>query len=108
VDDLSTSNLIWMEKGGKTTNLLEKPFHPEKNWRISYSKPREYSGRCSSSPAKLKVKQNRTVTVPLFRYQEEWKQALYKVEGLDFDVRKLMPVFEAAYENIPQQPVDDS
>ena len=36
----------------------------------------------------------------LFRYQEEWKQALYKVDGLDFEVRKLMLVFEAAYENI--------
>ena len=40
------------------------------------------------------------VAVPLFRYQEEWKQALYKVDGLDFEVRKLMLVFEAAYENI--------
>ena len=25
----STSNLMWMEKSGKTTNMLEKPFHPE-------------------------------------------------------------------------------
>ena len=38
--------------------------------------------------------------VPLFRYRVEWKQALYKADTLDFDVRKLLPVFEAAYRNI--------
>jgi hypothetical protein len=38
--------------------------------------------------------------VPLFRYQEEWSQALFRVDALDFEVSKLMPLFEAAYENI--------
>jgi hypothetical protein len=40
------------------------------------------------------------VAVPLFRYQVEWKQALYKTDTLDFDVHKLLPIFEAAYKNI--------
>lgn len=34
------------------------------------------------------------------RYEEEWKQVLYKVESPDRDVRKLLPLFEAAFKHI--------
>jgi len=34
------------------------------------------------------------------RYEEEWKQVLYKVERPDSDVKKLMPLFEAAFKHI--------
>jgi len=37
------------------------------------------------------------------RYEDEWKQVLYKVEGEDYPVEKLMPLFEAAYRNITGQ-----
>lgn len=34
------------------------------------------------------------------RYEEEWKQVLYKVESPEKDVRKLLPLFEAAFKHI--------
>ena len=34
------------------------------------------------------------------RYEEEWKQVLYRVEKPDNDVRKLLPLFEAAFRHI--------
>lgn len=34
------------------------------------------------------------------RYEEEWKQVLYKVETKDAPIDKLRPLFEAAYRNI--------
>ena len=35
-----------------------------------------------------------------YRYEEQWNQVLYKVEGKDYDLRKLMPLFEASYKYI--------
>lgn len=34
------------------------------------------------------------------RYEEGWKQVLYKVERPESDVRRLMPLFEAAFKHI--------
>jgi hypothetical protein len=34
------------------------------------------------------------------RYEDEWKQVLYKVEKPDSDVRKLIPLFDAAFKHI--------
>lgn len=34
------------------------------------------------------------------RYEDAWKQVLYKVEGKDYPLAKLAPLFEAAYEHI--------
>ena len=35
-----------------------------------------------------------------YRYEDQWKQVLYKVESSDIDLKKFDPLFEAAYENI--------
>mgnify|MGYP000515859363 FL=1 len=35
-----------------------------------------------------------------YRYEEEWKQVLYKVESSNIDLEKFDPLFEAAYKNI--------
>ncbi|MCW7078948.1 MAG: hypothetical protein OCU22_07485 [Canidatus Methanoxibalbensis ujae] len=35
-----------------------------------------------------------------YRYEEQWKQVLYKVESSDIDLKKFDPLFEAAYKNI--------
>lgn len=35
-----------------------------------------------------------------FRYEDEWHQVLYKVEGKDYPLEKLAPLFEAAYQHI--------
>jgi len=35
-----------------------------------------------------------------YRYDEQWNQVLYKVEGKDYSVQKLMPLFEASYKHI--------
>ena len=34
------------------------------------------------------------------RYEEEWKQVLYKIESPEKDTRRLLPVFEAAFKHI--------
>lgn len=34
------------------------------------------------------------------RYEQEWNQVLYKVEGDDFDVERLLPLFKASYKYI--------
>lgn len=34
------------------------------------------------------------------RYEEEWNNILYKVEGKDYPIDKLMPLFEASYQKI--------
>lgn len=36
----------------------------------------------------------------LHRYEDEWNQAVYKVETADIDLKKFDPLFEAAYKNI--------
>jgi len=36
----------------------------------------------------------------LFRYEDQWNQALYKVESSDIDLGKFDPLFTAAYDNI--------
>ena len=36
----------------------------------------------------------------LHRYEDEWNQALYKVESAAVDLKKLDPLFKAAYKNI--------
>ncbi|MCK4809866.1 MAG: hypothetical protein KAS99_02890 [Candidatus Omnitrophica bacterium] len=35
-----------------------------------------------------------------YRYEEQWNQVLYKVDDKDYDVYKLMPLFEASYKYI--------
>lgn len=35
-----------------------------------------------------------------YRYEEQWNQVLYKVEGKDYEINKLMPLFEASYKYI--------
>lgn len=35
-----------------------------------------------------------------YRYEEQWNQVLYKVEGKDYEIHKLMPLFEASYKYI--------
>lgn len=35
-----------------------------------------------------------------YRYEEQWNQVLYKVEGNDYKINKLMPLFEASYKYI--------
>ena len=35
-----------------------------------------------------------------YRYEEQWNQIIYKVEGRDYDIYKLMPLFEASYKYI--------
>ena len=34
------------------------------------------------------------------RYEEEWKQVLYKIESPEKDTRRLLPLFEAAFKHI--------
>jgi hypothetical protein len=34
------------------------------------------------------------------RYEEEWNQILYKVDSKDYPLEKLLPLFEASYQNI--------
>lgn len=34
------------------------------------------------------------------RYEDEWNQILYKVDSKDYPLEKLLPLFEAAYQNI--------
>ena len=34
------------------------------------------------------------------RYEEEWHQVLYKVDSKDYPLEKMLPLFEAAYQNI--------
>jgi hypothetical protein len=36
----------------------------------------------------------------MFRYEEQWNQALYKVESGTIDLMKFQPLFTAAYKNI--------
>ncbi len=38
--------------------------------------------------------------IDILRYEKEWNQVLYKVEGTDYPLEELMPLFEAAYQNI--------
>ncbi len=35
-----------------------------------------------------------------YRYEEQWNQVIYKVEGKNYEIHKLMPLFEAAYKYI--------
>ncbi len=35
-----------------------------------------------------------------YRYEEQWNQVLYKVEGKGYEIHKLMPLFEASYKYI--------
>ena len=52
---------------------------------------------------KLPKKDAESIKIPDFtphRYEDEWKQILYKIEKPEDDVRKLMPVFEAAVRHI--------
>jgi len=35
-----------------------------------------------------------------YRYEEQWNQVLYKVEGKDYSIQKLLPLFEASYKYI--------
>jgi hypothetical protein len=35
-----------------------------------------------------------------YRYEEQWNQVLYKVEGKEYDLHKLMPLFDASYKYI--------
>ncbi|MCP4651318.1 MAG: hypothetical protein GY853_14715 [PVC group bacterium] len=35
-----------------------------------------------------------------YRYEAQWKQLLFKVEGKDYAIKKLMPAFEASYKYI--------
>ncbi len=35
-----------------------------------------------------------------YRYEDQWNQVLYKVDGKNYDIKKLMPLFEAAYRSI--------
>jgi hypothetical protein len=37
---------------------------------------------------------------PLYRYEVQWNQGLYKVESAAINLKKLDPLFEAAYKNI--------
>lgn len=36
----------------------------------------------------------------MYRYEDQWKQALYKVEKATTDITVFEPLFEAAYQNI--------
>jgi len=36
----------------------------------------------------------------LYRYEDQWKQALYKVENANINLSLFDPLFEAAYKNI--------
>ena len=36
----------------------------------------------------------------MLRYEEQWNQALYKVESSEIDIQKFEPLFQAAYKNI--------
>jgi hypothetical protein len=52
---------------------------------------------------KLPKKEAESIVIPgvaPHRYEDEWKQVLYKVEKPENDVRKLLPVFEASVRHI--------
>ncbi|MDP8212197.1 MAG: hypothetical protein P9X22_02755 [Candidatus Zapsychrus exili] len=52
---------------------------------------------------KLTKKLNDKLKIPgikPYRYEEQWNQVLYKVEGKDYDINKLMHLFKASYEYI--------
>jgi hypothetical protein len=36
----------------------------------------------------------------MYRYEDQWKQALYKVESANINLSLYDPLFEAAYKNI--------
>ena len=52
---------------------------------------------------KLPKEKARSIVIPgitFHRYEEEWKQAFYKVENPDRDVDQLLPLFEAAFKYV--------
>jgi len=46
------------------------------------------------------VKRIKIPGVKPYRFEEQWNQVLYKVEGKDYAINKLMPLFEASYKHI--------
>jgi len=37
---------------------------------------------------------------PLYRYEEQWNQAIYKVDSANIDLKKIDELFEASYKAI--------
>lgn len=51
-------------------------------------------------PKKLAEDIQKNKKIELFRYEDQWKEARYKIDSVDFNVKKLLPLFEAAYDYI--------
>ncbi|MCX6818523.1 MAG: hypothetical protein NT129_00805 [Candidatus Aenigmarchaeota archaeon] len=49
---------------------------------------------------KLAVDIQKNKKIEIFRYEGQWKEARYKIDSVDFSVKKLLPLFEAAYDYI--------
>jgi hypothetical protein len=42
----------------------------------------------------------KNINIDMFNYSDTWKEARYVINSINFDIYKLMPLFEAAYEYI--------
>jgi len=47
----------------------------------------------------------KTINLPIkpLRYENQWSQALYKVDSDNYDVEVILPLFEASLKNITGQ-----
>lgn len=51
-------------------------------------------------PKKMAEDIQKNNKIEIFRYEDQWKEARYKVDSVDFNVRKLMSLFEVSYDYI--------
>lgn len=102
----------------KTINIIDQVVQ-EKNWKLDKKMNKSYVSYKYGFPIvfsinwigsksfglafKLPREKAESIAIPgwaPYRYEEQWKQVLYKVEKPQDDVRSLMPLFEAAFTQI--------
>lgn len=102
-DMISIVDQIVEEKGWKLEKKMNKGYVSYK-----YGFPIVFGATWLGSKSfgmffKIPKKEAESIVIPgvvAHRYEDEWKQVLYKVEKPESDIRKLLPVFEAAFRHI--------
>ncbi|MFW6105085.1 MAG: hypothetical protein ACOC7P_00725 [Chloroflexota bacterium] len=102
-DMISTIDSVVQEKGWELEKKMNKGYVSYK-----YGFPIVFGATWIGSKSfgiffKVPKEKAESIVIPDItphRYEEDWKQVLYKVEDPQNDVRKLLPVFEAAVRHI--------
>lgn len=115
---LANYNKASVPKFFEAIDIVDQIVH-EENWELEKKMNKYYVGYKYGFPIvfgviwigsksfglffKLPKEKAESIIIPglvAHRYEDEWKQVLYKMEKPDRDVRKLMPLFDAAFKNI--------